>query len=1300
MFKKLLPFLAALALMGPVLGAPMLAHAVISSPTVTVTATGNSVTTLWNYGFIIPYQANGVTPAVTVSTTTAGVTTVISPSLYTITGINNPSGGTVHYPLTGSPLTSATAITITRSLAYIQPTAVPNAAFLPHTVEQVADNLDMQIQQLAALGGGGGGGACVTTCVNSFNTRTGDVTLLGADVTTALGYTPLSSANILAGSGINVSTGGGNVTISNTGSGTGTVTSVATDTSLTGGPITTTGTLSRAALTGDITASGGSNATTLATVNSNVGTFGSTTQVPSFTVNGKGLITAATNVGMSAVLDATFGSARGDVLYRNGTVWTVLTPGTSGQFLQTLGAGADPAWATAGGGGSGCTVSGGAQFQILVNDGASGCSSSANGTVTIGALALGQSGTLGTVSLGNATSGTIKLQPVAGALGTTVLTLPAGSDTLAAIAATQTLTNKSISGSANTLSNIALASLATQATNTVLVNATSGSASPTAQTVSSCSGAANALTWTTNTGFGCNTIASSGAGTLANIAALRALTVVTPASNVVLGYTTAGKGGGTFTYVASDTTTADNSCTIFVDAASHRWYRNFSGAVDVRYCGALGDGSTDDVTALRAALAVGPAVFIAPSTTCYITSNTLTVSAGQSVYGTGPATSCIKASTAANAIFIVPVHADTTNSNFSVTDMLLDRSIAATAGGDGIGFTSYVNNATLSNLLIRNQYNGISVMSTDKSTMSNITTYQNYNIGVLMTSSNWYPTMQWNLFDVFSTNNESDGFRATTATNSYGSPCASMGTWANLATFANNGYGANFIGISATYCMEGVRITGGFFGQDANDEIHLDTYNSGGGSNAIQPQYAELAGTSATGRTGSHAATNVGSGIYLSTNVGPSIVSCGICNGNSADGLATFANMLQVTGGNYTNNGQASIATRRVGINVLGGNARGTSIGAVTAGNTAGSSQQYGIALVGGGDLVSVGGANLLNNGVAATTGMGCTNCFISGVLPIASNTAPSGAYCLLTGCTISGTLTVTTDLVSNGQTHLNGATAFNDNITFAAGKQFTGGAGSGLTVDNLRAAVSGAVGTTASGVAGRLDTTSLVASGAISGTTGTFSSAVSGTTGTFSGAVSGTTLASSGLATLNSLSVTNAASMNGGLTMVGSSGITGTSSGITMQDGAFTRSVGIGTGASGTTGRLDTSADIIGGRDVRVARSLGVGVNASGTAGYGTFNDTVIAGAGSFSVGIIAGFVSASGDVASATLHVSGASALHGTTVVSGGLAVTTGGLTADNISTAGGLAVGTPTGGVLGAGTINAATSVNLNNNPYTNP
>lgn len=53
--------------------------------------------------------------------------------------------------------------------------------------------------------------------------------------------------------------------------------------------------LQTAAISGDMSSPANSFSTTLATVNSNVGSFGSASQSPSFTVNGKGLVTAASN---------------------------------------------------------------------------------------------------------------------------------------------------------------------------------------------------------------------------------------------------------------------------------------------------------------------------------------------------------------------------------------------------------------------------------------------------------------------------------------------------------------------------------------------------------------------------------------------------------------------------------------------------------------------------------------------------------------------------------------------------------------------------------------------------------------------------------------------------------------------------------------------------------------------------------------------------------------------------------------------------------------------------------------------
>jgi hypothetical protein len=55
-------------------------------------------------------------------------------------------------------------------------------------------------------------------------------------------------------------------------------------------------------------------------------------------------------IGGSPVIAASGTAAQGDILYHNGTAWTRLAAGTSGQYLKTNGAGANPAWADASGG--------------------------------------------------------------------------------------------------------------------------------------------------------------------------------------------------------------------------------------------------------------------------------------------------------------------------------------------------------------------------------------------------------------------------------------------------------------------------------------------------------------------------------------------------------------------------------------------------------------------------------------------------------------------------------------------------------------------------------------------------------------------------------------------------------------------------------------------------------------------------------------------------------------------------------------------------------------------------------------
>lgn len=148
-------------------------------------------------------------------------------------------------------------------------------------------------------------------------------------------------------------------------------------------------------LTGDVTGSGtGSFATTLATVNSNVGSFGSSTSIPSFTVNAKGLITAASGNAVVAPAGTLSGTTLNSTVVSssltsvgtitsgtwNGTTIAVanggtgLTSGTSGGILGYTASGtlASSAALTANqliiGGGAGATpstLSAGSQYQVL-----------------------------------------------------------------------------------------------------------------------------------------------------------------------------------------------------------------------------------------------------------------------------------------------------------------------------------------------------------------------------------------------------------------------------------------------------------------------------------------------------------------------------------------------------------------------------------------------------------------------------------------------------------------------------------------------------------------------------------------------------------------------------------------------------------------------------------------------------------------------------------------------------------------------------------------------------------------------
>lgn len=419
--------------------------------------------------------------------------------------------------------------------------------------------------------------------------------------------------------------------------------------------------------------------------------------------------------------------------------------------------------------------------------------------------------------------------------------------------------------------------------------------------------------------------------------------------------------------------------------------------------------NTDDlISSFTTAMLSGAKKIVVPYGKFNVSDRIVVSQNGFKFIGDGPSASIIVSTV--NNKSVIAVSPSLTG--VEIAGFMLDRIPSAVVGGSGLDWSQTGSQLHVRDMLIQNQYEGVILGGTDYSTAERLIVQNCFSHGILLTNGPLNGNLQWSLIKCISSNNNGDGYRVQSTPIAGG---ITMGTWSNVATFANSGYGASFLA-SAGSPLNGIRLTGDcFFGSDGNSELFLDTY---GNFHTINASFLEGPGTSANGRFGLNPITNIGSGIEISANNFDVDLHSLRINGCSQDGIvssaSTVTNINNVT---TTNNGLAAIPFRRNGINIFGAVGRANIIGCRSNGNF------FGIAFADGAKT-NVSSCDLNGNSSGPITGginptqiqqIANTPTFIATILPQTSVTIGLPA-----GAAFAGGINVSNNISLNGVVYAN----------------------------------------------------------------------------------------------------------------------------------------------------------------------------------------------------------------------------------------------------------------------------------------
>lgn len=388
---------------------------------------------------------------------------------------------------------------------------------------------------------------------------------------------------------------------------------------------------------------------------------------------------------------------------------------------------------------------------------------------------------------------------------------------------------------------------------------------------------------------------------------------------------------------------------------------------------------------------------------------------GQAITGRGSRRVEVRInSTTAKAFTLANGVADYTVRGFKVT-----RAGTPVAGAGGLECLGTTDNSLIEDVWCEGHWTGMVLGTCDTGRVQNVRCNKNLEDGLYQANASTYGPSQWEMFDILCDRNGRDGWRVQVVDGPAG---LILGNTTSIKTFANSGWGCNFIG-SATTPIFDVRMEQAFLGSDGLGSVRLNTF---GGKHRLCG-FFERNGRDPTGPTLATPASNNGVGIEITANNIDVTIYGSTIDDNALDGILHSGGTLIVGSNMIFNNGQALTASRRNGILSEGGELVATGNGINNlSGNT---SQLFGIATAH--DDVVINGNSLKGNttGGATTGGTADAIVFANSPTALPMLLAPtvqvlrfnSAFDAAATGGDQGvGTINVSTDLFKNGVAYAN----------------------------------------------------------------------------------------------------------------------------------------------------------------------------------------------------------------------------------------------------------------------------------------